>query len=217
MCLYPTSTKLIYIIDRLKKWKYKDYTVASLLILRLNISGEPLRWIQWQEAVCLYSRNMVAWTAGDSVFTFRGGISRITGQRSSIAVNSIIAVKQPKHFKHPRRGIPPLNNHELFLRDRNLCLYCGYQFHDSQLTRDHIKPLSRGGKDIWSNVVAACKACNARKGNRSPEEAGMALLAIPYVPNWAEFLALTNRKILADQMEFLRAQFSNQGRRLSFQ
>jgi len=45
----------------------------------------------------------------------------------------------------------------------------------------------------------------------------MALLAIPYVPNWAEFLALTNRKILADQMEFLRAQFSNQGRQLSFQ
>ena len=77
--------------------------------------------------------------------------------------------------------------------------------------------MSRGGRDIWSNVVAACKACNARKGNRSPEEAGMALLAIPYVPNWAEFLALTNRKILADQMEFLRAQFSNQGRRLSFQ
>lgn len=77
--------------------------------------------------------------------------------------------------------------------------------------------MSRGGRDIWSNVVAACKACNARKGNRSPEKAGMALLAIPYVPNWAEFLALTNRKILADQMEFLRAQFSNQGRRLSFQ
>lgn len=189
----------------------------SPLILRLNIAGEPIRWIHWHEAVCLYSRNMVAWTAGDRVFTFRGGISRATGQRSCVSVNSIIAVKQPRHFKYSRRGIPPLNNHELFLRDGHLCMYCGYEFPDNQLTRDHVKPLSRGGKDVWSNVVTACKFCNARKGNRIPEEAGISLLAVPYVPNWAEFLALSNRRILADQMEFLKAQFNSQSRLFSFQ
>lgn len=83
------------------------------------------------------------------------------------------------------------------------------------LTRDHVKPVSRGGKDQWSNVVAACRICNTRKGNRLPEEAHMPLLAVPYVPNWAEYLALSNRRILVDQMDFLKSQFSQQERLLS--
>ena len=74
--------------------------------------------------------------------------------------------------------------------------------------------MSRGGRDRWSNVVTACRSCNTRKGNRTPEEARMPLLAVPYVPNWAEYLALSNRKILADQMEFLKSQFS--GRQMPF-
>ena len=100
-----------------------------------------------------------------------------------------------------------MNNHELFRRDDNLCLYCGREYPEFGLTRDHVIPLSRGGRDIWSNVVTACKACNTRKGGRTPEQARMPLLAIPYVPNWAEFLALSNRRILADQMAFLKSQF----------
>ncbi|MGQ0658722.1 MAG: HNH endonuclease [Chromatiales bacterium] len=160
---------------------------------------------------------MIAWTAGESVFTFHGGISRLTGLRSIVSINSIIAVKRSRRHAYVRRGIPPLNNKELFLRDGNLCMYCGDEFHDSQLTRDHVVPLSRGGRDCWSNVVAACKGCNAHKGNQMAEEAGIGLLAVPYVPNWAEFLALSNRRILADQMEFLKSQFKQRGRLLSFQ
>jgi len=105
----------------------------------------------------------------------------------------------------------------LFLRDGNLCMYCGDEFPDGHLTRDHVIPLSRGGDDRWSNVVAACKHCNTRKGSRTPEEAGVGLLAVPYVPNWAEFLALSNRRILADQMQFLKTQFNSHKRLLSFQ
>jgi 5-methylcytosine-specific restriction endonuclease McrA len=95
-------------------------------------------------------------------------------------------------------------------------MYCGTQCHEHQLTRDHVEPLSRGGKDVWSNVVAACRSCNTRKGGRRPEQANMPLLAIPYVPNWAEFLALSNRRILSDQMGFLRAQFKSKSRLLDF-
>ncbi|MGH8594084.1 MAG: HNH endonuclease, partial [Gammaproteobacteria bacterium] len=76
---------------------------------------------------------------------------------------------------------------------------------------------SRGGHDRWSNVVTACRSCNTRKGNRLAEEVGIALLAVPYVPNWAEFLALSNRRILADQMQFLKSQFNGKARLLSFQ
>lgn len=185
------------------------------LILRLDVTGSPLRWIPWHDAVCLYSKNRIAWTAGERVFTFFGGMSRLTCQRSSVTVNSIIAVKRARGIKHGQRGIPPLNNRELFLRDGHLCMYCGEEYAASQLTRDHVIPLSRGGYDRWSNVVAACKACNTHKGNRTPEDAGVALLAVPYVPNWAEFLALSNRRILADQMQFLKTQFNTQHRLLS--
>ncbi|MEJ2399695.1 MAG: HNH endonuclease, partial [Gammaproteobacteria bacterium] len=111
-----------------------------------------------------------------------------------------------------KRVIPPLTNRELFRRDRHMCLYCGRSHSDDELTRDHVKPLSRGGRDHWSNVVAACRRCNAHKGGRTPEEARMPLLAIPYIPNLAEYLFLRNRRILADQMEFLKSQFKQQER-----
>ena len=169
-------------------------------------------WISWQRAVSLYVRDKVAWVAGDSVFAFNGGWSRHTGRRSRVEVHSIIAVKRAAKHRLQKRTIPPLTNSELFLRDANLCLYCGQAFPDAALTRDHILPLSKGGVDCWSNVVSACRHCNTRKGSRRPEEASMRLLAIPYEPNWAEYLALSNRRILADQMEFLKASFSTRPR-----
>jgi 5-methylcytosine-specific restriction endonuclease McrA len=54
------------------------------------------------------------------------------------------------------------------------------------------------------NVVTACRSCNERKGSRLPEEAGMELVYAPYIPNRAEFLILANRRILTDQMAFLK-------------
>lgn len=179
------------------------------LILRLNIVGQPVKWVPWQDAVCLYARDMIAWTAGDSMMSFMGGTNRVTGKRSVIKVNSIVAVKRSAIRKKNQRSSPPLVNRELFRRDAHLCMYCGGNFHSCKLTRDHVYPLSRGGKNIWSNVVTACRRCNTKKGNRRPEEANMPLLAVPYHPNWAEYLALSNRRILADQMEFLKTQFTN--------
>ena len=177
------------------------------LILRLDASGLPMQWIPWQRAVCLYTRDLVIWTAGENMFSLSGGTSRATGKPSIIVINSIIAIKRPKTVPYLHRDNPPLNNYELFRRDSQICLYCGQRWKTSSLTRDHVVPKSLGGKDIWSNVVTACRACNTKKGGRTPEKAGMRLLAIPYAPNWAEFLALSNRRILADQMEFLKSQF----------
>ena len=185
------------------------------LILRLDITGAPVRWMPWQDAVCLYSRGLVAWTTGAHTFEIHGGIARNTGERSRIIVHSIIAIKRSGRGSHIPRAVPPLNNHELFRRDGYMCMYCGEGSPESQLTRDHVIPLSRGGRDKWQNVVAACRGCNTRKGGRTPESAHMPLLAVPYAPNWAEFLALSNRRILADQMGFLRTQFKRRNRPLA--
>ena len=187
-------------------------TVIDPLILRLDVAGRPQRWIPWQDAVILDSREMIAWTAGERTFTFYGGFNRISGCRSQITINSIIAVRGYSRNAGDERLVPPLSNRELFLRDDHLCMYCGRELRASLLTRDHLMPLSRGGADCWSNVVAACRGCNHAKGSRTPDEAGMALLAVPYVPNRAEYLVLSNRRILADQMEFLKKRFGRSSR-----
>ena len=93
-------------------------------------------------------------------------------------------------------------------------MYCGQQFGTSQLTRDHVMPQSRGGQDIWENCVTACRRCNQRKDARTPEEANMKLLAVPFTPNLAEYLILSNRRILSDQMAFLLS-FSRKQARLN--
>lgn len=171
-------------------------------VLKLDAGGLPVSWIHWQTAVTLYARSRVRWEAGEERFVIAGGICAKTGERSRFEIGSIIAVAD--RSRRYVDGVPLLTNRTLFQRDQNLCLYCGGEFSVAQLTRDHVVPASRGGETTWENCVSACRDCNQAKDANTPEEAGMKLLAVPYTPNLAEYLILQNRKILADQMEFLR-------------
>ncbi len=182
------------------------------LILTLDTHGVPHRWISWQHACYYYAKDQVAWTTGEHAFTVYGGMNRLTGRRSSITASSIIAIKGKAMAMKAFSQVPPLNNRELFHRDRQICAYCGGMFPISRLTRDHVTPFSRGGRDTWMNSVTACRACNEQKGNCKPEQARMELIYLPYVPNRAEYLILTNRRILADQMEFLAQHVPAQSR-----
>lgn len=176
-------------------------------ILRLNMAGQPIEWLDWQEAVCLFAREMVVWTLGDVVKMVKGGHSRLSGLQSKVNLPSIIACGG-EHLARPRTNYP-LSNPTLFARDNYHCMYCAKQSPSNLLTRDHIVPTSRGGEDKWENVVASCRRCNQYKADYLLEEIRMELVALPYRPNNAEYLALVNsRRILGDQMEFLRSQFS---------
>lgn len=73
-------------------------------------------------------------------------------------------------------------------------------------------PRARGGKDVWTNVVTACRICNMRKACRTPDEARMPLLYVPYAPCRFEHFILTGRRILADQMEYLAARLPRHSR-----
>lgn len=175
------------------------------LILSLDSNGTPASWISWQTAVCYEAKEMVAWKMGEVTFTFHGGKNRMTGQQSTITTASIIAVKGKKGKSEKWYAkAPALSNKSLFRRDQHVCAYCGTEFGHDHLTRDHIMPTSRNGKDNWMNVVSACIACNHRKANKTPEEAGMELLYVPYTPSRMEHLIMQNRKVLYDQMEYLR-------------
>lgn len=173
-------------------------------ILRLNKAGIPLSWLSREETATLVVKNQVIWSLGDTVMEIRGGYNN-RGVQSVLKLPSIVACVGRVHTDNFH---PPLENKFLFRRDKNICLYCGGHFAVNNLSRDHVHPLSRGGRDSWTNVVTSCRRCNNRKADRLPEESNMELLAIPFVPNQYEFLYLSNHHVLADQMEFLSARFS---------
>ncbi len=185
---------------------------AHPLILTLDQHGTPHRWVNWQHACFYYAKNLVAWAIGEHSFVFHGGLNRVTGLRSEIATNSIIAIKGKALPGKSLHKVPPLSNRELFNRDRHVCAYCGEELPGQRLTRDHVVPVVQGGRDTWMNVVTACRGCNQQKSGRTPEQAGMELLYTPYVPNKAEYLILCNRHILVDQMDFLARQVPSASR-----
>jgi hypothetical protein len=173
-------------------------------VLALDVSGTPRKWVSAEDAVAYYARSLVAWEYGETAMLFRGGWQR-GGARSAIRVSSIIAVRGREFRVVGGAREPLLTNEKLFERDRCVCAYCGGRFRAHQLSREHVVPVSRGGSDSWRNLVTACRGCNVRKGNRTPEEARMPLLYLPYVPSrWEDFI-LANRRILADQMAYLLA------------
>lgn len=75
--------------------------------------------------------------------------------------------------------VPPVNRREVLRRDHHSCQYCGS---NKRLTLDHVIPRSKGGKHTWDNVVTACETCNSRKGDRTPQQAGMTLRTQPKAP-----------------------------------
>ena len=179
--------------------------MSNLAVLKIDKSGQPVRWITKEMATSLVCNGKVLWAFGDQCLTMRGGFQK-TGVRSIIHLSPIIAVDGS--IKKHAINIPLMNKY-LFRRDQHMCMYCGQIFHRNELTRDHIHPRSLGGGDLWTNVVAACKPCNQRKGARLPEEARMPLLAVPFKPTFSELLYLQNHNILEDQMHYLRKGFKH--------
>lgn len=175
------------------------------LILKITRSGQPQSWVSSERAAVDLCCDKVAWSFGESGIVLRGGLNA-QGRRSELAIPAIIATRNDS--RNDREGIP-FTRHNLFARDRWTCMYCGEVLPVGRLTVDHILPTSRGGRHVWQNTISACFACNHFKANRTPEEANMALLGVPYTPNRFEYLYLKNRHILADQMDFLSKGFRN--------
>jgi len=94
-------------------------------------------------------------------------------------------IKLNSYIKVPYKKII-LTRKNILRRDGHKCAYCGRG--DLTLTIDHIIPRARGGEDSWDNLVAACLHCNNKKGNKTPEEAGIKLRVKPYTPNHIMFI-----------------------------
>ena len=160
-----------------------------MAVLALDISGVPRQWISYDDAITYQAKDAIAWSMGEVVARYRGGVQK-DGTESYLETSSIIAIKGHGFNPH-KHSCVALTNKTLFGRDRHVCAYCGEYFANYHtLSRDHIVPKSRGGENTWMNVVTACKDCNSKKGHKSLKEARMELLYAPYVPNHYENMIL---------------------------
>jgi hypothetical protein len=172
-------------------------------ILAVDRSWTPDRWIDVETAVNLFFRGHIQQFLGEERFVLRGGTNAKTGETSELELGSIAVIDAASFMVRDFHWAPAPTRSMLFQRDRHICAYCGGCFDDDTLDAEHIHPESRGGAWDWMNLVAACRSCNNFKSNRTPTEAGMKLLYLPYRPSRFESLILSNRNIKADQMNFL--------------
>ena len=174
-------------------------------VLQLDIQGAPQAWISLEQAALHYATGSVAWEDGDGpLTTLRGGWNVLAERQSIIHVHPIIATRGQSKV-NLFDVTPAVSKYKLLRRDRYTCAYCGELHAERDLQAEHILPESRGGAYSWMNLVAACGYCNARKANRTPEEARMPLLYLPYVPSRYEAFLLKGRRIRADVHDWLAA------------
>jgi len=183
-------------------------------VLVLDIAGNPTRWSTAEGVAGDYAAGKVAWELGDLACStlLRGGHNAASGLQSVLRVRSIVAIRGESRRQYAvSQVLHERANTLLFRRDRFICAYCGQAFDRDKLTRDHIIPKSKGGLNTWMNCVTACLECNQEKGARRVEDF-RPLLYVPYVPCRNEQFILANRRILADQMDYLAAKLPKHSR-----
>lgn len=99
------------------------------------------------------------------------------------------------HYDRQREATVTFCRRNIFKRDHATCQYCGVRPGTKELTLDHVVPRAQGGTSTWENCVLACVSCNARKANRTPEQAGMKLRKQPTRPRWKPLYSMTNVRI----------------------
>ena len=135
----------------------------------LNASHEPLCVVPMRRAVVLVLKEKAEIVA-------RNG-AELHSERVTLPVPSVIRLNH--YVRVPYRSRVPLSRRAVFARDGHKCQYCNKAAENI----DHVMPRSRGGPHAWDNVVASCRACNARKEDRSPAEAGLTLKHLPREPH----------------------------------
>jgi len=149
--------------------------------LLLNASFQPLQVISWQKALQLF---------------FSGKVEIVESSEQEIR-SVTMTIRMPRVIRlikylppNQRKNIVRFNRNNVFLRDHHTCQYCGQKPGTHRLTLDHVIPVVKGGPKSWENIVSACRPCNLKKGERTPEEAGMRLRSTPRQPVWLPFLGV---------------------------
>lgn len=149
-------------------------------VLVLNASYEPINVCAARRALVLVLKGVA--TAEEHAH------QHVHSARHHIKLPSVIRLLEYRRIPQQTRALSRKN---ILMRDRYTCQYCHKCPPAVELTLDHVIPRSRHGDSSWENLVACCYSCNNRKGNRTPEEAGMKLLRTP-----RPFSLHTNRHLM---------------------
>lgn len=145
--------------------------------LVLNATYEPLSVVSSRRAVCLLLDDKAEMIEVDDTAVIRS---------ASLSIPSPTVVRLRYMVKAPRFRATAVSRRAVFARDEYRCQYCG----DRADSIDHVLPRSRGGRDVWDNLAAACRPCNTRKRDRTPDEAGMRLIRPCHAPRATAWIAL---------------------------
>jgi len=150
--------------------------VADVLVLNADaqpVSYLPLSAIQWKEAITYMWLDKV-----EVLEWYDDWIVRSANWETQVPAVVIL-----KDFMRRRRR-PRFSKTNLYIRDLYTCQYCTQEFSRNNLTLDHVRPLSLGGRTKWDNIVAACQKCNTAKGNKMV----MKPVKTPYEPDYYELV-----------------------------
>jgi 5-methylcytosine-specific restriction endonuclease McrA len=150
--------------------------------LVLNASYEPLRIVPWQKAITLLFQGKVEVIANYD--------REIRGVTVRVKLPSVLRLLRHVRMKRPFADVP-FSRANVYARDSHRCQYCSHRFPPAQLTFDHVIPVARGGRKGWDNIVTCCIACNRKKGDLTPEEAGLELIRKPRRPDSLPSLTFT--------------------------
>jgi 5-methylcytosine-specific restriction endonuclease McrA len=135
---------------------------------------EPHRIIPWQKAI-----NMLFL-----------GKAEVLEETDEVLYRSVtITIRMPsvvrliRFFRGVKRAVK-FSRINVMTRDDFTCQYCGIKKKMRELNYDHVIPRHMGGRTTWENIVTSCYPCNAKKRNRTPDQAGMTLLSQPMKPKW---------------------------------
>lgn len=153
-------------------------------VLVLNATYEPINIVSVRRAVVLLLKEKAEM------------IEAVDGELRSrhLRMSMPAVIRLVYYVRIPRLLKVPLSRRTVLARDYYTCQYCGAKPERSELTLDHIRPRSRGGKTTWENVVTACRRCNTRKGNRTPAEARLTLRCKPARPRYVAFAILSQSR-----------------------
>lgn len=147
--------------------------------LVLNAGFEPLHLVSWQKAICL-----VVIGKADVISEYQKSVRTVSRE---IRLPSVVRLRRYVRAVQSL-GRVRCTRKNVFLRDDFSCQYCARKLTLKSGTIDHVVPKSKGGRTQWRNVVAACVACNRRKGDKAPVQKGMSLLREPTRPAFVDLL-----------------------------
>jgi len=159
-------------------------------VLALNRGWQAVSFLPCRTVICTVMRDMGSILDPETyeLLTLEAwsersyeGMRTITTTAGALMVPDVVVFK--KYGERPPRRIT-FGRVNLARRDEYRCQYCGDTIGVKGTTVDHVMPRSRGGPLTWENTVAACRRCNGRKADRTPEEAGMPLRKRPAKPTW---------------------------------